>query len=82
MSVAAGAATATTLPTHTRSGSPVIGNLLGGTIVLILLIVLWRQVRGRRKAEMGGIFSFGRPLSPRSEPKPPKNNEPFRDDRL
>jgi len=81
-SLAAAAATTTTLPKQSHAGSPVAGNLIGGTIVLALLIILWRQVGNRRRVGMSGIFSFGRPLPQPKDPLPPSTNEPFRDDRL
>jgi hypothetical protein len=81
-SLVAGAATTTTLPKQSHAGSPVAGNLIGGTIVLALLIILWRQVGNRRRVGMSGIFSFGRPLPQPKDPLPPSTNEPFRDDRL
>jgi hypothetical protein len=79
---AAAATTTTTLPKQSHAGSPIVGNLIGGTIVLVLLVILWRQVGNRRRVGMSGIFSFGRPLPQPKDPLPPSTNEPFRDDRL
>jgi hypothetical protein len=80
--VAGAAPTTTTTPVQSHAGSPILGNLIGGTIVLVLLVILWRQVGNRRRSGMSGIFSFGHPLPQPKEPVPPTISEPFRDDHL